>query len=101
MFLKLGQEAVLVFAVFNWVSKAKTHVTIAVGIKEGICFVDSKDVEIKQTYHWIWIMHNASWEFKVCSFDLHIERVQEVEVLDLVYSAGNILGSSSIVRSCP
>jgi hypothetical protein len=46
-------------------------------------------------------MHNASWEFKVCSFDLHIERVQEVEVLDLVYSAGNILGSSSVVRSCP
>lgn len=47
MLLQLRQEAVLILAVINRVSKAKTQVAIAVGIKEGICFGDSKYVKIK------------------------------------------------------
>ena len=46
MFLKLRQETVLVLFIINRVSKAKTHVAIAIGIKEGICFRDSEDLEI-------------------------------------------------------
>lgn len=101
MFLKLGQEAVLILAVVNRVSKAKTQVAVAVGIKEGICFGDSEYVEIKQANHRIWIMQHTGWEFKVCPFDLHIEGVQEIEVLDLVDGAGHILGSSCVIWSCP
>lgn len=101
MFLKLGQEAVLILAVVNRVSKAKTQVAVAVGIKEGICFGDSENVEIKQANHRVRIMQHTGWEFKVCPFDLHIEGVQEIEVLDLVDGAGHILGSSCVIWSCP